>query len=194
MPDLFLWAAALTLAATSIGLLINHNWRWVLGFFSLQYFASFWLVVPNWPLSMSTTMLVAGWMAAAVLGMTKVNMRRESSEETFWPQGRIFRLLCAGLVILTISARFQNISEWFPESHQAITWGALVLISMGLLHLGMTLRPLSVILGLLTALSGFQILYAFVENSVLVTGLLAAVTLGLALIGCYLLLLGEQAT
>jgi hypothetical protein len=42
-------------------------------------------------------------------------------------------------------------------------------------------------LGLLTVLSGFEILYAAVESSILITGLLAAVTLGLAVVGAYLL-------
>jgi hypothetical protein len=43
-------------------------------------------------------------------------------------------------------------------------------------------------LGLLTVLSGFEILYSAVEVSALVTGLLAGVNLGLALVGAYLLL------
>ena len=43
------------------------------------------------------------------------------------------------------------------------------------------------LIGLLTTLSGFELIYAAVENSVLVTGLLAVVTLGLALVGAYLL-------
>jgi len=60
------------------------------------------------------------------------------------------------------------------------------------LHLGMTLQPLRVILGLLTTLLGFEVLYSVVENSILVAGLLVVVTLGLALTGCYLLILGEQ--
>jgi hypothetical protein len=36
-------------------------------------------------------------------------------------------------------------------------------------------------------LSGFEIIYANMESSVLVTGLLAGVNLGLALVGAYLL-------
>lgn len=41
-------------------------------------------------------------------------------------------------------------------------------------------------MGLLTTISGFELMYAAVENSVLVAGLLAVVTLGLALVGAYL--------
>jgi hypothetical protein len=66
-------------------------------------------------------------------------------------------------------------------------WGGLILIGIGLLHLGLTAQPLRVVLGLLTVLSGFEILYAAVESATLVAGLLAGVNLGLALVGAYLL-------
>ena len=63
----------------------------------------------------------------------------------------------------------------------------MILIGIGLLHLGMTTHPMRVILGLLTVLSGFEILYASLEKLVLVAGLQAVITLGLALVGAYLL-------
>jgi hypothetical protein len=66
--------------------------------------------------------------------------------------------------------------------------GGLLLIGMGLLHLGITARVLRVAIGLLTVLSGFEIIYATVEGSVLVAGLLAVINLGLALVGSYLLI------
>jgi len=69
------------------------------------------------------------------------------------------------------------------------------LISLGLLHLGLTTDVLRVILALLTVLSGFEILYAAVEGSILVAGLLSIVNLGLGLVGAYLLLAqAEEAT
>ena len=43
------------------------------------------------------------------------------------------------------------------------------------------------ILALLTVLSGFEVIYAGVESSTLVAGLLAGINLGLALVGSYLL-------
>ena len=51
---------------------------------------------------------------------------------------------------------------------------------------------LRVILGLLTLLTGFEILYAAVENSILVTGLLAVTNLGLGIVGSYLLIAGNS--
>jgi hypothetical protein len=43
-------------------------------------------------------------------------------------------------------------------------------------------------MGLMTVLSGFEILYSTVESSVLVAALLAVINLGLALVGAYLLI------
>jgi hypothetical protein len=51
----------------------------------------------------------------------------------------------------------------------------------------MSHQPLRVILGLFTALSGFELLYAAVDRSVLVAGLISGVNLGLALVGAFLL-------
>jgi len=49
--------------------------------------------------------------------------------------------------------------------------------------------------GLMTVLSGFEVLYAPLEQAALVTGLLAAVNLSLALVGAFLInapFAGEQ--
>ena len=69
-----------------------------------------------------------------------------------------------------------------------VTTGSLLLIGMGLLHLGVTDHILRVIIGLMTVLAGFEILYATVEGSILVAALLAVINLGLALAGSYLLI------
>jgi hypothetical protein len=58
---------------------------------------------------------------------------------------------------------------------------------MGILLLGLTADTLRITLGLLTLLAGFEILYATVETSILLAGLLSIVNLGLALGGAYLM-------
>jgi hypothetical protein len=70
----------------------------------------------------------------------------------------------------------------------AVTTGSLLLIGMGLLHLGITAHILRMTIGLMTILSGFEIIYSAVEGSILVAALLAVITLGLALVGSYLLI------
>ena len=181
------WIAVFLLVVTSVGLLTSREWRWSIAFLACQYFAAFWLVLIHWPLTMSAAKLVTGWMAAAALGMTQINLKSDTAKETSWPQGRTFRAFAAGLVLLAVFTSAQRVAVWLPDASLPVIIGAMLLIGMGLLHLGMTAHPLRVILGLLTVLSGFETLYSAVENAVLVAGLLAVITLGLALVGSYLL-------
>jgi len=48
-------------------------------------------------------------------------------------------------------------------------------------------EAIRIIIGLLTVISGFEILYATLEASVLMTGLLAIMNIGLAFVGVYIL-------
>jgi len=192
MPAVILWTAALAIALTSLGLLLSRDWRWGLGMLALQYLAVFGLVFSHWPLTMSAAGLVAGWMAAAALGMTHLNLKDPPLTETSWPEGRLFRIFAAGLVLLAVSAASDSLQTWLPGAGYPVIWGALVLIGLGFLHLGMTLQPLRVILGLFTTLCGFEVFFSMLENSILVAGLLAVVTLGLALTGSYLLILNSS--
>ena len=205
MSDLVLWIATAVLALTTTGLLISRSWRLSIAMLALQYFATFWLLLAHWPLNMSATVLVTGWMAAAALGMTRVNIKEDPNADTSWPQGSLFRIFAAALVLLAISAIISSLTNsrteptgltgiisWLPNLQLPLAWGALILIGLGLLQLGMTLQPLRVILGLLTTLMGFEVLYTVIESSILVAGFLSIITIGLALTGCYLLILGEQ--
>lgn len=198
MPAALLSVMVFLLILTSVGLLLSREWRWSIILLAGQYFAAFWLVYLHWPLTMAAAKLITGWMAAAILGMTQVNLnpsyfgaREYPASEASWPQGRMFRLLSAGLVLLTVFAASRSVAEWLPGAELPSVTGSLILISLGLLHLGMTANPLRVTLGLLTALLGFETLYAAIENSILVAGLLSAITLGLALAGSYLVALAS---
>jgi hypothetical protein len=193
MPDFALWLAAVLLAFTSVGLLLSRDWRWSLGLLAAQYFAAFWLALNYWSLTMAAAMLVAGWMAVAVLGMTQLDVKSDPVSETSWPEGRLFRVFAAGLVLLTVTSAAQPVNAWLPNASLPLVWGGLILIGMGLLQLGLTVHPLRVTLGLLITLTGFEILYASLENSILVAALLSVVTLGLALTGSYLLFLNINA-
>jgi hypothetical protein len=127
-------------------------------------------------------------MAALVLGIAMINSPETGLlEERAQPGGAFFRLLAAGLVVLVVASVAPHVAAWMPGVEMAQVWGGLMLVGIGLLHLGLTAQPLRVVLGLLTVLSGFEILYAAVEDATLVAGLLAGVNLGLALVGAYLL-------
>ena len=173
------------IAVCAVVLLVSQNWRYSILALAIQYVGVFWLVGTIWPFGLAAVKLVAGWMAGAVLSASQPE---ESLREKLEPgiSLPVFRILAAGLVIALVLSAAASVQELFPVDMQ-ILQGGMILVGVGLVHLGMTTRPMRVILGLLTVLSGFEILYASVEISVLMAGLQAVITLGLALVGAYLL-------
>ena len=179
------FVAVILLGVTSIYLLVSQNWRTSILALAVQYLGVFWLVGLVWPFGLAAVKLVAGWMAGAVLSASQPS--EDLLEE---PRGSLsallFRIVAAGLIIALVISATPALAVRFPTTREALD-GGILLIGIGLLQLGMTTHPMRVILGLLTVLSGFEILYASLEESVLVAGLQAVITLGLALVGAYLL-------
>jgi hypothetical protein len=185
--------AFLVVTLTSLALVLSQNWRLSLVVLSLQYVGVFLLSAQSWPIEMAAVKIVAGWMAAAVLGIAISDTGLKSpgnlsQEEQAWPSSRVFRSLAASLVILAAVSLAPNVSGWLPGISLPLALGGVMLLGMGLLQLGLTAHPVRIAMGLLTALSGFEIIYGAAETSTLLAGLLAATQLGLALICAYLLL------
>lgn len=190
----FAWAAVVLILLTSTGLLIVRDWRWSLILLAVQYVGVFVLTLQHWPLGMASVKLVAGWMSAATLGMTRSSFPSQGVEEQgFWPRGRLFRLFAAGIILLIVWATTPAVDTIMADAGYAVTGGSLLLIGMGLVHLGITSYILRVVIGLMTVLSGFEIIYSAVERSILVAALLATINLGLALVGAYLLIAQNNA-
>ena len=187
--ELLVLPVVFLVSLTGIILLVSPDWRVSIAALAAQYFGVFVLVAMSWPLEMAIVKLVTGWMVCAVLALAKTGAPGRYIEEQGTIMIVLFRLLAAGLVGLVVASTAPRILVWIPEITIEQLLGGWVLISLGLLHLGLTSSGLRVILGLLTVLAGFEIIYAAVETSVLVAGLLAAVSLGLALVGAYLLVI-----
>ncbi len=186
MTTILNWLALAATLVTTGGLLLHTNWRWGLGLLAIQYIGVFWLVQTHWTISMAAVKLVTGWMACVVLAMGRINAATVEPTETSWPQGRLFRVFTGGIVVAVTFALSLQASAWL-DLDLPLAWTSLLLIGMGLLQLGITSKYLWVIAGLLTALSGFEIIYASVETSTMVAALLSVVNLGLALTGAYFL-------
>jgi len=185
--ELLAFPVVFLISLTGIILLVSPDWRVSIAALAVQYLGVFVLVLMSWPLEMAIVKLVTGWMVCAALALAKAGSSESIIEEQSTVMNVLFRLLAAGLVGLLVASTVPRILVWVPEITIEQLLGGWVLIGLGLLHLGLTSLALRVILGLLTVLAGFEILYAAVETSVLVAGLLAAVSLGLALAGAYLL-------
>jgi hypothetical protein len=196
--------AVVLLGITSLVLLISNDWRLSLVVLSVQYVGVFVLVLRDWPFAAAAVKLVAGWIGCAIVGMAftslagteaevKSGEKREVQKGTAMlapdnPSGRLVFILAAVLVWITIYIYAPQLPRWLPEVDIFQAVGGLLLIGIGLLKLGFSNHIFSVLLGLFCVISGFEILYAAIESSALVAGLLAGTTLGLALLGAYLLL------
>ena len=188
LADLLPFIAVLLVTATSIGLLLSRNWRWLIAILAFQYAGVAILTATSWPILMSIVKMVSGWMAGTVLSMAAASVPTGlGSDERYWPTGRIFRVLAALMVLITVLSATPMVAEMFPQLPTEALTGGLILISMGLLQLGMTAHPLRISIGLLTLLGGFEIIYAALEVSTLVAGLLAGVNVGLGVIGAYMI-------
>ncbi len=189
MTELLVIGMVVLVSLTSILALISRDWRYCVGSLAIQYIGVFLLVSQYWPLGMAITKLLAGWMACAILGtaMTYVPEVWSDTERNL-RFGTLFRILAALIVALAITSLANLSQAWLTTMSVSVRWGSFFLIGIGLLQLSLTSHPLRVIIGLLTVISGFEIIYASVETSTLVTGLLAVVNLSLALIGAYLVI------
>lgn len=181
--------AIILLVSTSVILLLGWDWRVSLGALGLQYAGVFILVGLTWPLEMAVIKLVTGWIAAAVLGMELVNLPPDPNLQTRGPvSSQLFKLILAGMVVFAILSFGPQVARWMLQISYEQLLGGLFLVGMGLLHLGISDHPFRVSIGLLTFLSGFEIIYATIETSALVAGFLAIFSLGIALVGSYLMI------
>jgi hypothetical protein len=191
--DIVSWVSVGLVLITSVTILLSRDWRISMGALALQYLAAFWLVSRHLPFAMGSVKLITGWMVVAILGMTRLNLAQmeQNEQDTFYPRGAFFRIILMGIVALAAFGATPRIESSIPGLGLPVIAGGLLLIGAGVAQLGVTSDLLRVILGLLTMLSGFEILYAAVESAILVTGLLAAINLGLGVLGSYLLMAGS---
>ncbi len=189
------WISVFILFAATLTFLITQDWRWNLASLALLYLGVFGLTQIHWTISMSAVKLVTGWMVATILGITRSALDPKlapAPQHSSWSQGRLFRILTAVLGFFLAISATPIIIKLLPGIGIPEVVGSLILMTMGILLLGLTIQPLHVAIGLLTFIAGFEILYAAVENATLVAALLAIVNLGLALVGAYLLTAGTD--
>jgi hypothetical protein len=182
---LFLFAIGLTL-------LMHRDWRWILAALGAQYFLAFLLILPSWPLELAAVKLVAGWMAGAILGLTRLNVAYRPEEVAKRvPTSPAFLILSSALLVLVVLGSAPQLADWARQLSLNQAWGGLLVIGMGFLQVGFGVSNFRSIVGLLSLLCGFEILYAAVEASLLVAALLGVLNLGIALIGSFMLLVPE---
>ena len=69
---------ALVVTLTASLMLIIDDWRANVSLLAIQYIGAFALILQVWPLAMSISHLVAGWIAGAVLGMAVLSLPQQA--------------------------------------------------------------------------------------------------------------------
>jgi len=190
VSGLFQSLSVAVLFLCAAGILLVNNWRWMTGILALQYIGVLGLVSISWPVEIAVVKLVAGWMASAVLFLTYVNVPTSADNTPYELSLPLiyFRGFAAVLIGLSVYSLVPAALRWFLGATNQQTLGGLLLLGLGLLQLGLSRQGIRIVIGLLTFISGFEILYATLEASVLMTGLLAILNIGIAFVGAYLLL------
>ncbi len=166
--------------------------QWLVNLIALaaQYLGMFLLLTLVRPPTLAAIKLIVGWMDTLVLYITLASVGEfyTLKAQQRLSSGQIFRLL-AGLFMIVFTIVFlpQIQSLFLMEGNQPLLLAAVGTMLLGLLQVSMISEPFYIILGLLTFLSGFELLYAALELSLLLEALFAGINLGLALVGAYFL-------
>lgn len=167
------------------GILLSREWKWVIGSLAVLYIGIFGLIAAHWPVYQAVIKLITGWTVCTILAVTR--NPEETIVESASRSHQIFTATAAILLMVSVLYLSPQIYLWLPEVSQEQITGGLGLFLLGVFQLGISSKTLRVILGLLVFLAGFDLIFSAVEDSLLVTALLAAINLGMAFVGAYLM-------
>ncbi len=175
--------AVLILVITTTVLLMFNQWRWMSIALAFQVFSVFWLTTLSWSIPESIVKLIGGWITIAIVSSTHPDIALESDKENI-SSGFGFRFLIAGMIWL-LSFSISPVIQSLIQARIEIIWGGMLLFASGLLQVGLAKNYIRTIIGLITFISGFEVMYASIESSVLVSGLLVFITIGLSWLTIY---------
>jgi hypothetical protein len=102
------------------------------------------------------------------------------------PESLPFRLLLALLLVVVILALSGRPGYQLPAVPASVNLAVYSLVGLGLMNAGLTSEPLRSGIGLLLVLSGFELFYNTLEQSIVMLAFLAGANLALALSVAYL--------
>lgn len=175
--------AVLILVITTTVLMVMNQWRWMSIAWVFQVFSVFWLTSLSWSFSESIVKLIGGWITIAIVSSAHPELILEKEKETI-STGFGFRFLVSGMIWLFAFSIASNL-QTLVDARIEIIWGGMLLFSSGLLQVGLAKNYVRLIIGLITFINGFEIMYASIESSVLVSGLLVFITIGLSWLVVY---------
>jgi len=171
-------------ALASVGLmLVASDWRMRIAGLASLYLVGFIVILQIWPVALASVKLISGWMGIALLSTTMINSMNQINGHRFTSE-MVFRFLMAVLIWIVVAAIAPSINEWLPISYTNLYIG-VSLMGSGLIFMSLTDDFIEIVLGLLTILAGFDIIYSSLEGSALVTGVYAFITILICLLSGY---------
>lgn len=173
--------------------------QWSLNLIALVF--QFIFIIPSllklFPIQIALIQPFSGIMVSLMLfltlnqvgGIEKIKLSRNLTP------GEIFRAL-AGIFLLSIISFFledfqKDVFPTIPMEHLYISVGLML---TGIMQLGTIREPLYLAIGLLTFLSGFQLLYSALEFSYLLEALFVAVNLLLGMVGSFFIVKNAESS
>lgn len=186
--------AAFGVLVTAEVLIVIQDWRLSLLALAAQYVFVGLLLTRVLVPELAALKALIGLIICPVLYVTAVRVRwgqpgAGANGQPGWrlPTSEPFRLVAALMGALVTYNLATRPGLTLPEVQDpAINLACFALMGLGLLALGLTEEPLKAGMGLLTFMSGFELFYAGLEQSLLVIGLLGLVNLLIALGVAYL--------
>ncbi len=171
-------------ALGAVGLMfVTSDWRMRIAGLASLYLIGFVVILQIWPVALASVKLISGWMGIALLSTSMLNSMNQANSHRFTSE-MVFRFLMAVLIWIVIAAIAPSINEWLPIPYTNLYIG-LSLMGSGLLFMSLTDDFSEIVLGLLTILVGFDIIYSSLEGSALVTGIYAFIIILICLLNVY---------
>ena len=185
--DLVLLLTVLSILVAGIGvaLVVSDDRRVGVGLLAAEYLGVAGLLTLAGQPAAALSRVGVGACAAAILVITLRRMDLEQVRTALGPRppGGWFRLSASLLVVAAAWGLSNSVAGLLPGLASAQAGAGVALLTLGLLHLGLTEDPIRWVFALLTAQLGFEVMYAVLEPSLAVQAILAAVHLGILLVG-----------
>ena len=169
---------------TSSLLLLVIHWRWSLVILFLQYVLTGLLFRDTQLPQVGGTHLLSGVIACSILYLTARQVRTTRGGHRRSISDMVLRLLTIALAAIALYGLSPDVL--MARSPATILQAGGWLLVLGLLITGIAREPIHTAVGLLTFQTGFSLLYATLDSSLIVTGLLGVVNIALALVTAYL--------
>jgi len=196
MKESLAWLPAVFAVICALYNLTRRTWLYNLISLAVQVLAIFLLLLQIWVFSVAIIKLLVGLVAIFIIAFSLFSQGKMQTAPFFRPlrEGELFRAFTGLSVILFIFLYLPRIqTALFPNAAPALLFSSLSVMAISLLLLGVKSEPFYVLIGLLGFLTGFELLYASLEYSALLEGLLTVIKLGIALSSPYIFAVEKNA-